>query len=233
MVYLPFFVKLGILGMAWNKKAPAYMACHLLLLLLFVCMSVFFLLQYNWQSQLDICASVMDNFKPDIKCIFNQAHKNFLMDIPAFTSGLSGHCEESREGNGGVRRLLSSILMKIFTVFCLLRWPSSDRPLSPARWSNTANLHSLSKASLSLEGIPPKKALINAWSLVNKTDFFIMHSLDFIFITESLIKVVDLTPISELVVNDCICIKSFCPNKKHGGLVTILMDFFLDHCLFQ
>ncbi len=70
------------------------------------------------------------------------------------------------------------------------------------------NLRSLRRASFSLDVIPPPKmALINARSLVNKTfllnDFFSSHSLDFMFITESWTKVGDLTPFSELVPSDC------------------------------
>nr|XP_055052604.1 macrophage mannose receptor 1-like [Misgurnus anguillicaudatus] len=55
------------------------------------------------------------------------------------------------------------------------------------------NLRSLSRSSCSPAAIPPPKmALINARSLVNKTfllnDFFTSHSLDFMFITESWTK---------------------------------------------
>lgn len=70
------------------------------------------------------------------------------------------------------------------------------------------NLRSLRRALFSLDVIPlPKMALINSRSLVNKTfllnDFLSSHSLDFMFITESLTKVGDLTPFSELIPADC------------------------------
>lgn len=70
------------------------------------------------------------------------------------------------------------------------------------------NLHSLKRAFSSPVTIPPPKmALINARSLVNKTfllnDFYSSHNLDFMFITESWTKVGDLTPFSELVPADC------------------------------
>lgn len=50
--------------------------------------------------------------------------------------------------------------------------------------------------------------------------------LDFMFITESWTKVGDLTPFSELVPADCTFFNSPHPNRKGGGLVTILKYFF-------
>lgn len=72
---------------------------------------------------------------------------------------------------------------------------------------NTANLRPLRKASASRSTLPsPKMVLINAHSLVNKTfilnDFLSSQSLDFLFITETLVKVGDLSPYSKLVQTD-------------------------------
>ncbi len=92
------------------------------------------------------------------------------------------------------------------------------------------------RASFSPDVIPPPKmALINARSLVNKTfllnDFFSSHShMDFMFITESWTKVGDLTPFSELVPSDCTFFNSPRPNRRGGGLVTILKSSFRVRC---
>lgn len=109
--------------------------------------------------------------------------------------------------------------------------------ISLCRWRNgvtPGNLRSLSRASLSPEVPPPKMALINARSLVNKTfllnDFFTTHKLDFMFITESWTKVGDLTPFSDLVPADCTFFNTPRPNRKGGGLVTILKDSFFERC---
>ncbi len=100
------------------------------------------------------------------------------------------------------------------------------------------NLRSLRRALFSPDVIPPPKmALINARSLVNKTFllnyFFSSHSLDFMFITESWTKVGDLTPFSELVPSDCTFFNFPRPNRRGGGLVTILKSSFLVRCRCQ
>lgn len=72
---------------------------------------------------------------------------------------------------------------------------------------NTANLRHFRKASALRSTLcSPKMALINAHSLINKifilNDFISSYSLDFLFITETWVKVGDLSPYSELVPTD-------------------------------
>ncbi len=68
-------------------------------------------------------------------------------------------------------------------------------------------------------------ALINAHSVVNKTFllnyFYSSHNLDFLFITESWIKVGDLTPFSDLIPADCTFFNSPRLSGRGGGIVTI------------
>ncbi len=77
--------------------------------------------------------------------------------------------------------------------------------LGSRRWGVTHGyLRSLKRASSSPAIISsPKMALLNARSLVNKTfllnDFYSSHNLDFMFITESWIKLGDLTPFADLI----------------------------------
>lgn len=100
---------------------------------------------------------------------------------------------------------------------------------------NHGNLRSLRKAPSSHVSIPPPKlALINARSVVNKTfllnDFYSSHNLDFMFITESWIKVGDLTPLSELVPANCTFFNSPRPNGRGGGILTILNNSLSSRC---
>ncbi len=90
--------------------------------------------------------------------------------------------------------------------------PSTTFHYSPLRvrhgGDNIQNLRSLNRASTPVISPPPTRmALINAWSLVNKTFllnyFFTTHALDFMFITETWIKVGDLSPFSDLVPAGC------------------------------
>ncbi len=76
-------------------------------------------------------------------------------------------------------------------------------------------------------------ALINVRSLVNKTFllnyFFTTHSLDFMFITETWIKVGDRSPFSDLVPAGC---TFFNLPRWGGGLAVILKNSFSIHCHF-
>ena len=75
---------------------------------------------------------------------------------------------------------------------------------------------------------PPNMALLNARSLVNKTfllnDFYSSHNLDFMFITESWIKVGDLTPFADLIPSDCTFFNSPRLKGRGGGVVTVLKN---------
>ncbi len=76
------------------------------------------------------------------------------------------------------------------------------------RGVNSANLRPLCQVSqLAYESICVKMALVNSRSVVNKTfllnDFFTSQCLDFLFLTETWIKVGDLSPFTELVPPDC------------------------------
>lgn len=99
--------------------------------------------------------------------------------------------------------------------------------LSSRRWRVTnGNLRSLKRASSYPVIISsPKMALLNALSLVNKTfllnDFYSSHNLYFMFITESWIKVGDLTPFADLIPTDCTFSNSPRPSRGGGGIVTI------------
>lgn len=77
-------------------------------------------------------------------------------------------------------------------------------------------------------------ALINAHSLVNKTfilnDFLSSHSLDFLFITETWVKVGDLSPFSELVPTDYCFYNSPRPVGRGGGLAIITKKNFSSRC---
>ncbi len=68
-------------------------------------------------------------------------------------------------------------------------------------------------------------ALINARSLVNKTFllnyFFTTHALDFMFITETWIKVGDLSPFSDLVPAGCTFFNLPRSSGRGGGLAVI------------
>lgn len=102
---------------------------------------------------------------------------------------------------------------------------------------NTANLHLLSKAPASCSTLTlrsPKMALINVHSLVNKTfilnDFISSHSLDFLFITETWVKVGDLSPYSELVPTDYCFYNSPHPVGRGGELAIITKKNFSFRC---
>lgn len=96
---------------------------------------------------------------------------------------------------------------------------------------NSSNLRPLRKASAPDSILhSPKMALINALSLVNKTfilhDFITSNNLDFMFITETWMKVGDLSPYSELVPNDYCFYNSPRPVGRGGGLAVIAKESF-------
>lgn len=101
--------------------------------------------------------------------------------------------------------------------------------------ANTANIRPLSKASAS-RTIPrsPKIVLINAHSLVNKTyilyDFITAHDLNFLFISESCVKVGDLSSYSELVPADYNFYNAPRSSGRGGGLGMIAKDSFRPRC---
>ncbi len=77
-------------------------------------------------------------------------------------------------------------------------------------------------------------ALINVRSLVNKTFLlnylFTTHSLDFMFITETWIKVGDLSPFCDLVPAGCTFFNLPHSSGRGGGLAVILKNCFSIHC---
>ncbi len=97
------------------------------------------------------------------------------------------------------------------------------------------NLRSLKRASTSPVIISsPKTTLLNARYLANNTfllnDFYSSHNLDFTFITESWIKVGDLTPFADLIPTDCTFSNSPRPSRRGGGIVTILKNSLSARC---
>ncbi len=76
--------------------------------------------------------------------------------------------------------------------------------------------------------------LMNAHSLGNKTfilnNFLSSHSLDFLFITETLVKVGDLSPYSELVPTQYCFYNSPHPVGRGGGLALISKENFRSCC---
>lgn len=80
----------------------------------------------------------------------------------------------------------------------------------------------------------PKSALLNARSLVNKTfvlkEFITDHDLDFLFITETWMKVGDLSPFSELVPADYYYYNGPRPAGRGGGLAIIVKESFRPQC---
>jgi len=81
---------------------------------------------------------------------------------------------------------------------------------------------------------PSRMALINARSLVNKTfilnDFFTTHALDFMCITETWMKVGDLSPFAELIPEGCTFFNSPRSSGRGGGLAVILKNSFGSYC---
>ncbi len=77
-------------------------------------------------------------------------------------------------------------------------------------------------------------ALINVRSLVNKmfllNYLFTTHALDFMFITETWIKVGDLSPFSDLVPAGCTFFYLPHSSGRGSGLAVILKNSFSIHC---
>ncbi len=99
------------------------------------------------------------------------------------------------------------------------------------RGVNSANLRPLCQVSqLAYESICVKMALVNSRSVVNKTfilnDFFTSQCLDFLFLTETWIKVGDLSPFTELVPPDCDFLSSPRTAGRGGGLASVFKKKF-------
>ncbi|XP_067283633.1 uncharacterized protein [Pseudorasbora parva] len=123
-------------------------------------------------------------------------------------------------------------------------WPrqySSPRiNLRPYRQGgiSSVNLRPLSKTPVLRNIIettsPPKMAMINACSIVNKTfilcDFISIHKLDFLFITETWTKLGDLSPFTELVPADYSFYNSPRPSGRGGGLAVIMKKTIRPRC---
>lgn len=78
--------------------------------------------------------------------------------------------------------------------------------------------------------LPFHVALINTRSLVNKTfilnDFFTLHALNALCITETWIKPVDLSPFTELVPQGCSFLNSPRLSGYGGGLATVFKNLY-------
>ncbi|XP_051568015.1 uncharacterized protein LOC127449001 [Myxocyprinus asiaticus] len=121
------------------------------------------------------------------------------------------------------------------------RWIHSLSPGSSARTPrcisprirrggvNNLNLRTISCVTATAsEPLPLRIALTNARSLVNKTfilhDFFISQSLDLLFVTETWIKMGDLSLFSELVPPDCKFFYSPRTTGRGGGLASVIKN---------
>lgn len=99
-------------------------------------------------------------------------------------------------------------------------------PRLKGRGVDHKNLRSLRHVNrLVKDVIPTKLALTNARSVVNKTfilnDFITTNDLDFFFISETWLKVGDLSPLSELLPEGYVYLNSPRPSGRGGGLMTI------------
>lgn len=96
---------------------------------------------------------------------------------------------------------------------------------------NSTNLRSLCLTSqLTHEQFSAKMALINSRSVVNKTfilnDFITTHHLDCLFITETWLRVDDLSPFTEMVPPDCDFFSSPRSTGRGGGLASVFTRNF-------
>lgn len=107
-----------------------------------------------------------------------------------------------------------------------------SRPLP--RGVNPGNLRRVSRVApaANLTEASTKCALVNARSVMNKSfilrDFFITHSLDLLFITESWINLGESAVFSELLPPDCTFINTPRTTGRGGGIATILKNSL--HC---
>uniref|UniRef100_A0A8C2BTF1 Reverse transcriptase domain-containing protein n=1 Tax=Cyprinus carpio TaxID=7962 RepID=A0A8C2BTF1_CYPCA len=158
-----------------------------------------------------------------------------------WAGSLSDPSHESHYGGSTTWRLLDVASWWLCHVLPLHPSPVSGSGLhriglgSQRRGVTHRNLRALERASSSPVIIsPPKMALLNARSLVNKTfllnDFYLAHNLDFMFIMESWIKVGDLTPFSDLIPDDCTFFNSPRPSGRGGGIATILKNSLSARC---
>lgn len=108
-------------------------------------------------------------------------------------------------------------------------------PRFQGRGVDLKNLRSLRREKFpAMDLLPTKLALANARSVVNKTfilnDFIMSHELDFLFLSETWLKVGDSSPLSELLPEGYVCFNSPRLSGRGGGLMTIYKKLLNASC---